>query len=88
MKSKESRQEIKAPVLDLSERLRELQAMRAQVAVLREQLFQDCCRLQHDDTSVDASELGFLALKLRTLEEKRSGLETTLATLLMGRAAE
>lgn len=88
MKSKESRQEVKAPVLNVSDRLRELQAMRAEVAVLREQLFQACCRLQHDDTSVDPAELALLAFKLRTLEEQRDGLETTIATLLMARAAE
>ena len=88
MRSKESRQELKAPVLDVSERLRELQAMRSEVGVLRDQLFQACCRLQHDETSVDAAELGSLALRLRTLEEQREGLETTLATLLMARAAD
>jgi hypothetical protein len=88
MKSKESRLEMKAPVLDVSERLRELQAMRAEVAVLRDQLFQGCCRLQHDETSIDAAELGSLAFRLRTLEEQREDLETTLATLLMARAAE
>ena len=88
MKSKESRQEQKAPVLNVSDRLRELQAMRAEAGVLREQLFQACCRLQHDDTSVDPSELGLLAFKLRTLEEQRDDLETTIATVLMARAAE
>lgn len=88
MKSKESRQETKAPVLDIGERLRDLQAMRAEVTVLREQLFQACCRLQHDDTSVDTAELGSLALRLRSLEAKRDGLEIAVATLLMARAGE
>ena len=66
MRSKESREEIRTPVLDVSQRLRELQSLRGEVSVLREQLFQACCRLQHDETSVDASELG-----VRTQERTR-----------------
>jgi len=88
MKSKESRQTAKAPVIESSERLRELQTVRAEVAVLREKLFQACCKLQHDDTSVDLAELSVLVSKLRSIEEKREVLERAVAGMLAARATE
>lgn len=88
MKSKESRQTAKAPLIDSSERLRELQTVRAEVAVLREKLFQACCKLQHDDTSVDLAELSVLVSKLRSIEEKREVLERAAVGMLSARATE
>lgn len=88
MKSKESSQMAKPPVIDVSERLRALQAIRSEVAVLREKLFQACCRLQHDDASVDLNELSALTFKLRSIEEKREALEAAVDGLLQARAAE
>lgn len=88
MKSKESRQTAKAPFIDVGERLRELKTIRGEVALLREKLFQACCALQHDDASVDLSELSILAFNLRTVEEKRASLEKVLAEMLLARGAE
>jgi len=88
MKSKESRQTVTAPIPDSWERLRELQKVREEVAVLREKLFQACCKLQHDAASVDLTELGVLVSKLRSIEERREALEKTLATMLLARAGE
>lgn len=88
MKSKESRQTANAPVIDSSERLRELQTVRAEVAVLREKLFQACCKLQHDDTSVDLTQLSVLVFRLRSVEEKREVLEKAVAGMLSGRESE
>ena len=88
MKSKESRQTSKAPVVDVSQRIRELRAIRAEIAVLREGLFHACCNLQHDADSVDLRNLSVLVFKLRTVEEKREALETALASLLLAHEAE
>lgn len=88
MKSKESRQTAKAPIVDSWERLRELQTVREGVAVLREKLFQACCKLQHDDASVNMTELSVLVSELRSIEEKREALEKTLAGMLLARTAE
>jgi hypothetical protein len=88
MKSKESRQTAKAPGIDSGERLRELQTVRAEVAVLREKLFQACCKLAHDDTSIDLTELSVLVFKLRSIEEKREVLEKAAAGILSARAGE
>lgn len=88
MKSKESRQMPKAPVIDTGERLRELKGIRSEVAVLREKLFQACLDLQHDDTAVDLVELNILAFKLRSVEEKREALEKAIAEMLLARLGE
>lgn len=88
MKSKESRQITRAPVVEAGERLRELQVIRSEVALLREKLFQACCNFQRDDTSVDLTELNILAFKLRSVEEKREALEKTIAAMLLTRAGE
>jgi len=88
MKSKESRQTARPPIVDSWERLRELQTVREEVAVLREKLFQACCKLQHDDASADLTELSVLVSELRSIEERREALEKTLAAMLLARTAE
>jgi hypothetical protein len=88
MKTKESQGETNRQIIDVGHRLDELRKVRAELASLRNELFEACCSFQHDPTSVEPTRLSVLAYHLRTLEERGSTLESMIATLQAVRQAE
>ena len=81
MKTKEQRQQATASLIDTGQRIRELDSLRGESAALRDQLFEECCKLQRDPLSVEAGNLSLLAFRVRELEKRREKLESMIAAL-------
>lgn len=81
MKTKEQQQKKTATLTDVSERLREWDCLRRESAILRDELLEECCKLQRDPMSVDAGHLSLLAFRVRTVEQRREKLESMIAAL-------
>lgn len=88
IKSKESHPEIKPRSIDIRQRLSELQAVRTELANIRNELFTACCNLQGDPSSLDPGSLSLLAFRARALEKEGSRLEEIIAVLQTGDAAD
>jgi hypothetical protein len=71
------------PLIDLRKERDELLRLIPLHGKLRSELFESCCQLQRDPTSVEFSRLSELVFDLRVIEKRRNYLERLLTPPLL-----